>query len=147
MKRLIFILCIFATACNTTKQAQRKLQKIEQKHPELFDADTVLIARTDTVQIITIQIEHDTIIDDADTIVVETEQFKTEIIRMPFETVRVKTLIKSDTIEVIEHDTIWTIQKEIVTKTDVKTITPFWLYIVIVLLILYLIYITFFRRI
>lgn len=147
MKRLIFILCILATACNTTKQAQRKLQKIEQKHPELFDIDTVLIARTDTVQIITIQIEHDTIIDDADTIVVETERFKTEIIRMPFETVRVKTLIKSDTIEVIEHDTIWTIQKEIITKTDVKTITPFWLYIVIVLLILYLIYTTFFRRI
>jgi hypothetical protein len=39
------------------------------------------------------------------------------------------------------------VQKEIVTKTDVKTVVPFWLYIVIVLLILYLLYIMFFRRI
>ena len=70
-----------------------------------------------------------------------------KIIRVPFESVHVKTIIKSDTLNLIQYDTVKVVQKEIVTKTDVKTVVPFWLYIVIVLLILYLLYIMFFRRI
>lgn len=147
MKRIIFILCILATACNTTKQAQRKLQRIEKNHPELFAADTTITVKIDTVEVITAQFEHDTIVRDADTVVVENERFKTEIIRIPFESVRVKTIIKSDTINIIQYDTIKTIQKEIITKTDTETVIPFWLYIVIILLILYLMYIMFYRRI
>ena len=147
MIRAILILCILATSCNSVKQAQRKLQRIEKNHPELFAADTTYIVKTDTIQVTTLQYAHDTIVSDADTVVVENERFKTEIIRVPFEQVRIKTIIKSDTIEVMRNDTIYTIQKEVITKTISERLTPFWFYIVIVLLIAYLFYITFIRRI
>lgn len=154
MKRQIFILisavfmfCILATSCNSANKAQRTLQKIEKQHPELFTADTTIITRIDTIKVITNQIEHDTILKDSDTIHFETERIKMKIIRVPFESVQVKTIIKSDTLNLIQYDTVKVVQKEIVTKTDVKTVVPFWLYIVIVLLILYLLYIMFFRRI
>ena len=141
------MLCTVAIGCNTTKQAQRKLQRIEKNHPELFAADTTYVVKTDTIQVTTLQYAHDTIVSDADTVVVENERFKTEIIRVPFEKVRIKTIIKSDTIEVMRNDTIYTIQKEITTNTIREGLTPFWLYIVIILLIAYLFYIIFFRRI
>ena len=141
------LLCTVAIGCNTTKQAQRKLQRIEKKHPELFAADTTYVVKTDTIQVTTLQYAHDTIVSDADTVVVENERFKTEIIRVPFEQVRIKTIIKSDTIEVMRNDTIYTIQKEITTNTIREGFTPFWLYIVIILLIAYLFYIVFIRRI
>ena len=147
MKQLIFILCILAMSCNTTKQAQRKLQKIEKDFPELFTADTVSIVKIDTLKVITKQIEHDTILQDADTIHFETERIKMQIVRVPFQNVQVKTIVKSDTLKLIQYDTIKVVQKEIVTKTDVQKVVPFWLYAVIVLLILYLLYIMFFRRI
>ena len=147
MIRAILILCILATSCNSVKQAQRKLQRIEKKHPQLFASDTTYVIKTDTIQITTLQYAHDTIVSDADTVVVENERFKTEIIRVPYEKVRVKTIIKSDTIEVMRNDTIYTIQKEVITKTVNEGLTPFWLYIVIILLIAYLFYIIFFRRI
>lgn len=147
MKQLIFMLCILAMSCNTTKQAQRKLQKIEKDFPELFAADTVSIVKIDTLKVITKQIEHDTILQDADTIHFETERIKMKIVRVPFESVQVKTIVKSDTLQLIQYDTIKVVQKEIVTKTDVQKVVPFWLYAVIVLLILYLLYIMFFRRI
>ena len=147
MIRAILILCILATSCNSVKQAQRKLQRIEKNHPELFAADTTYVVKTDTIQVTTLQYAHDTIVSDADTVVVENERFKTEVIRVPFEKVRIKTIIKSDTIEVMRNDTIYTIQKEITTNTISEGFTPFWLYIVIVLLIAYLFYIIFFRRI
>ena len=147
MKQLIFILCILAISCNTTKQAQRKLQKIEKDFPELFAADTMSIVKIDTVKVITKQIEHDTILQDADTIHFETERIKMQIVRVPFESVQVKTIVKSDTLKLIQYDTVQVVQKEIVTKTDVQKVVPFWLYAVIVLLILYLLYIMFFRRI
>lgn len=154
MKRRIFIListvftvCILATSCNSVNKAQRTLQKIEKDYPQLFTADTTIITRIDTIKVVTNQIEHDTILSDSDTIHFETERIKMKIIRVPFESVQVKTIIKSDTLNLIQYDTIKVVQKEIVTKTDVKTVVPFWLYIVIVLLILYLLYIMFFRRI
>ena len=147
MIRAILILCILATSCNSVKQAQRKLQRIEKNHPELFAADTTYVVKTDTIQVTTLQYEYDTIVSDADTVVVENERFKTEIIRVPYEKVRIKTIIKSDTIEVMRNDTIYTIQKEVITKTISERLTPFWLYIVIILLIAYLFYIIFFRRI
>ena len=147
MKQLIFMLCILAMSCNTTKQAQRKLQKIEKDFPELFAADTVSIVKIDTLKVITKQIEHDTILQDTDTIHFETERIKMQIVRVPFEKVQVKTIVKSDTLQLIQYDTIKVVQKEIVTKTDVQKVVPFWLYAVIVLLILYLLYIMFFRRI
>jgi hypothetical protein len=128
-------------------KAQRTLQKIEKQHPQLFAADTTIITRIDTLKVITNQIEHDTILSDSDTIHFETERIKMKIIRVPFESVQVKTIIKSDTLNLIQYDTIKVVQKEIVTKTEVKTVVPFWLYAVIVLLILYLLYIMFFRRI
>ena len=147
MIRAILILCILATSCNSVKQAQRKLQRIEKNHPQLFASDTTYVVKTDTIQITTLQYAHDTIVSDADTVVVENERFKTEIIRVPYEKVRVKTIIKSDTIEVMRNDTIYTIQKEVITKTVSKGLTPFWLYIVIILLTAYLFYIVFIRRI
>jgi hypothetical protein len=143
----VFTLCILATSCNSVNKAQRTLQKIEKDYPQLFAADTTIITRIDTIKVVTNQIEHDTILSDADTIHFETERIKMKIIRVPFESVQVKTIIKSDTLNLIQYDTIKVVQKEIVTKTDVKTVVPFWLYIVIVLLILYLLYIMFFRRI
>ena len=121
----VFTLCILAMSCNTTKQAQRKLQKIEKDFPELFAADTVSIVKIDTLKVITKQIEHDTILQDADTIHFETERIKMKIIRVPFESVQVKTIIKSDTLNLIQYDTIKVVQKEIATKTDVKTVVPF----------------------
>lgn len=147
MIRAILILCILATSCNSVKQAQRKLQRIEKNYPQLFASDTTYVVKTDTIQITTLQYAHDTIVSDADTVVVENERFKTEIIRVPYEKVRVKTIIKSDTIEVMRNDTIYTIQKEVITKTVNEGLTPFWLYIVIILLTAYLFYIVFIRRI
>ena len=154
MKRQIFIListvftvCILATSCNSVNKAQRTLQKIDKDYPQLLAADTTIITRIDTIKVVTNQIEHDTILSDADTIHFETERIKMKIVRVPFESVQVKTIIKSDTLNLIQYDTIKVVQKEIVTKTDIKTVVPFWLYIVIVLLILYLLYIMFFRRI
>ncbi len=141
------MLCTVAISCNTSKQAQRKLQRTEKNHPELFAADTTYVVKIDTIQVTTLQYEYDTIVSDADTVVVENERFKTEIIRVPFENVRIKTIIKSDTIEVMRNDTIYTIQKEVITKTISERFTPFWLYIVIILLIAYLFHIIFFRRI
>ena len=145
MIRVILILCVLATSCNSVKQAQRQLQRIEKKHPQLFASDTTVIVKTDTIQVTTLQYEHDTIVSDADTVVVENERFKTEIIRVPFERLRVNTVIKSDTVEIVRNDTIFTIQKEIITKTEKERLTPFWLYIVIVLMIVYLLYIRFKR--
>ena len=147
MIRAILILCILATSCNSVKQAQRKLQRIEKNYPQLFAADTTYVVKIDTIQVTTLQYEYDTIVSDADTVVVENERFKTEIIRVPFEQVRIKTIIKSDTIKVMRNDTIYTIQKEVITKTVNEGLTPFWLYIVIILLTAYLFYIVFIRRI
>jgi hypothetical protein len=142
MNKIILILAVFVCfGCNTIKETQkrskqRKIQRILSKYPALLDSDTTYQIIYDTLIVETPIYEHDTIVSFNDTLIVETEKFKTVIVRdtLNSNTIEVKTLIKSDTIKVFTIDTITRIKERITTKTDVQKHIPIWLIILCIVL-------------
>jgi hypothetical protein len=149
-KALIIVALLSFISCNATKQAQRKLSKIEKHYPELFSADTTYLVRNDTVLVAISSSEFDTIVAASDTVIIENERVRVQIetIKEPFEVVRyrVLTTVKADTFELIRTDTIYTIQKEVITKTLVEKEVPRWFIVIMIIMILTFSYITFFKR-
>ena len=149
-KALIIVALLSFISCNATKQAQRKLSKIEKHYPELFSADTTYLVRNDTVLVAISSSEFDTIVAASDTVIIENERVRVQIetIKDPFEVVRyrVLTTVKADTFELIRTDTIYTIQKEVITKTLVEKEVPRWFIVIMIVMILTFSYITFFKR-
>ena len=149
-KALIIVALLSFISCNATKQAQRKLSKIEKHYPELFSADTTYLVRNDTVLVAISSSEFDTIVAASDTVIIENERVRVQIetIKEPFEVVRyrVLTTVKADTFELIRTDTIYTIQKEVITKTLVEKEVPRWFIVIMIVMILTFSYITFFKR-
>ena len=92
--------------------------------------------------------EFDTIVAASDTVIIENERVKVQIetIKEPFEVVRyrVLTTVKADTFELIRTDTVYTIQKEVITKTLVEKEVPRWFIVIMIIMILTFSYITFF---
>ena len=151
MKKVLFIVALLAfISCNATKQAQRKLSKIEKNYPELFSADTTFLIQNDTVLVPISASEFDTIVTASDTVIIENERVRVQIetITEPFEVVRyrVLTTVKADTFELIRTDTIYTIQKEVITKTLVEKEVPRWFIVIMIIMIVTFSYITFFKR-
>ena len=149
-KALIIVALLSFISCNATKQAQRKLSKIEKHYPKLFSADTTYLVRNDTVLVAISSSEFDTIVAASDTVIIENERVRVQIetIKEPFEVVRyrVLTTVKADTFELIRTDTIYTIQKEVITKTLVEKEVPRWFIVIMIVMILTFSYITFFKR-
>jgi hypothetical protein len=149
-KALIIVALLSFISCNATKQAQRKLSKIEKHYPELFSADTTYLVRNDTVLVAISSSEFDTIVAASDTVIIENERVRVQIetIKEPFEVVRyrVLTTVKADTFELIRTDTVYTIQKEVITKTLVEKEVPRWFIVIMIIMILTFSYITFFKR-
>ena len=149
-KALIIVALLSFISCNATKQEQRKLSKIEKHYPELFSADTTYLVRNDTVLVAISSSEFDTIVAASDTVIIENERVRVQIetIKEPFEVVRyrVLTTVKADTFELIRTDTIYTIQKEVITKTLVEKEVPRWFIVIMIIMILTFSYITFFKR-
>ena len=138
-------LIIFITfqSCNTEKAAQRKIARIQKNHPQLFTVDTTYIIKKDTLMVQVPKYVFDTIIDtDADTIIVETNRFKTQIqiIKEPFETTKylVKTEVKQVEIPVEVIDTVFTIKEQI--KVEKQKYIPWWYRFLLMLTSLMLLY-------
>lgn len=118
--------------------AQKKVKRILEKNPTLLDSDTTYIIKNDTINVIVSEYKHDTIFDSRlDSIIIETERFKTIIKRMPYDSIqyRIKTLIKSDTIQFERIDSVIVINEKIVTKTEYINSTPWW-FIILSMIIL-----------
>ena len=142
MKRLIILVGIALISCNSQKAAQKKLTKLQKDHPELFYADTFHIITNDTVPIPVPIILIDTIVKDADTVLITQDQVRLKISKVK-EFIRIQGECLPDTIWYPVSDTIKVIKEEVVTKTIKVRHTPFiakvgiFFFIVFILNILY----------
>ena len=145
MKHCVWLIIIitFLQSCNTEKAAQKKIARIQKNHPQLFEADTTYIIKKDTLMVQVPKYVFDTIIDtNADTIIVETERFKTQIqiIKEPFEITKylVNTEIKEVEVPVEVVDTVFTIKEQI--KVESQKYIPWWYRFLLMLTSLMLLY-------
>lgn len=120
--------------------AQRKIERIETKYPELFNADTIYTITRDTITIETPYYYLDTILAPSDTMTIENERIKTVIIKLPADTTyQVQTVVKTVKIPFERIDTVYQIRKQITTKTETQKIYPYWLIALSVLLFILLV--------
>ena len=131
MKYIIYtiVTLLALMSCNSTKTAQKRLQRIKDKHSELFTADTTYIIKNDTMYVTVSSYSHDTIVEVQDTIVIETERLRT-VIKRYRDTVDyyiVQSEIKEIEVPIFTQDTIVQIREEIVMKTEYVDKIPQWL--------------------
>ena len=144
MKYILYIIAatLVLMSCNSTKIAQKRIERIKNKHSELFIADTTYIISQDTLYITVSSYQYDTIVEAQDTVVIETERIRTEIRRYT-DTVDyyiVETQIKEVEIPVPTQDTVVVIREEIVTKTEYVDKMPIWIILLCIsLAVLYVI--------
>lgn len=96
-KLIIWLVIVFGfLSCNTTKQAEKRIYNITEKHPELLKHDTVKI---DTTIVITPEIDSVIFLPDTitgDTAVIFTDRGRFAITRLPSR--EVKILYTPDTV-------------------------------------------------
>ena len=110
-----------------------------QRQPQLFQSDTTWIKRTDTINVFVPSFVHDTIVEKSDTITIETERFTTTIQTIRDSIFLINTQIKETPVPVIVRDSIPIIEKQVITKTVTKEKIPWWIWVVIVLLIFFMV--------
>ena len=136
---IIVLSIIILTGCVTEKAAQRQIKRLMKHQPQLFESDTTWIKRTDTINVLMPSFVHDTIVKKSDTITIETERFTTTIQTIRDSIFLINTQIKEMPVPVIVHDSIPVIQKQVITKTVTKNQIPWWLWVVVGLLIFFMI--------
>ena len=133
------ILSIVLSGCVTEKAAQRQIKRLMEHQPQLFKSDTTWIKRTDTINVFVPSFVHDTIVQKSDSIIIETERFITTIQPIRDSIFLINTQIKEMPVPVIVHDSIPVIQKQVITKTVTKENVPWWMWVVVGLLIFFMI--------
>lgn len=136
---IIVLSIIILTGCVTEKAAQRQIKRLMKHQPQLFQSDTTWIKRTDTINVFVPSFVHDTIVEKSDTITIETERFTTTIQTIRDSIFLINTQIKEMPVPVIVHDSIPVIQKQVITKTVTKENVPWWMWVVVGLLIFFMI--------
>lgn len=83
MKLIFFFsLLVLFSSCNPTKKAIRKIDKIKQKHPELFELQKDTVLRTREIKITPPVFKMDTfMVFEKDTALIETDSIKIQIVR------------------------------------------------------------------
>ena len=141
--RLIYLILagLLLLGCNSTKQAAKRLKRLKNSNPELFEADTIYKIKIDTIKLQTMGERFDTIVKGADTIYIKTPELKTEIkiIRDTLDFWRVQTIVKPLTKTVILRDTSFVIKEQVTTEIKYKKYLPWWIYILLSLLMLQII--------
>lgn len=122
---ILLIIPMFYYSCNTERQAQNKLQKIERDYPQLFKSDTTVLIDIDTLLLPIKESRLDTVILANDTIYLENDRIELKLIRI-YDTISIAAKCKSDTIPYYVTDSIKIIQKDIVTQTEYVKYIPFW---------------------
>lgn len=133
------ILSIVLSGCVTEKAAQRQIKRLMKHQPQLFQSDTTWIKRTDTINVFVPSFVHDTIVEKSDSIIIETERFITTIQPIRDSVFLINTQIKETPVPVIVRDSIPIIQKQVITKTVTKNQIPWWMWVVVGLLIFFMI--------
>jgi hypothetical protein len=136
---IIILSIIILTGCVTEKAAQRQIKRLMEHQPQLFKSDTTWIKRTDTINVFVPSFVHDTIVEKSDTITIETERFTTTIQTIRDSIFLINTQIKEIPVPVVVHDSIPVIQKQVITKTVTKNQIPWWIWVVVGLLIFFMI--------
>ena len=142
---LIILSVLYLSSCKIVKgvrvsAAQRKIERIETKYPELFNADTIYTITRDTITIETPYYYLDTILAPSDTMIIENERIKTVIIKLPADTTyQVRTVVKTVKIPFERIDTVYTIKEKIKLQHEVKKVIPIWLVVISVLLFILLV--------
>ena len=136
---IIVLSIIILTGCVTEKAAQRQIKRLMEHQPQLFQSDTTWIKRTDTINVFVPSFVHDTIVQKSDTITIETERFTTTIQTIRDSIFLINTQIKEMPVPVVVHDSIPVIQKQVITKTVTKENVPWWMWVVVGLLIFFMI--------
>ena len=136
---IIVLSIIILTGCVTEKAAQRQIKRLMKHQPQLFQSDTTWIKRTDTINVFVPSFVHDTIVEKSDTITIETERFTTTIQTIRDSIFLINTQIKEMPVPVVVHDSIPIIQKQVITKTVTKENVPWWMWVVVSLLIFFMI--------
>ena len=136
---IIVLSIIILTSCVTEKAAQRQIKRLMKHQPQLFESDTTWIKRTDTINVLMPSFVHDTIVEKSDTITIETERFTTTIQTIRDSIFLINTQIKEMPVPVVVHDSIPVIQKQVITKTVTKENVPWWMWVVVGLLIFFMI--------
>ena len=151
--RILSIILIIAMAlgCSTSKEirkqnrAGKKIERIKAEFPQLFRSDTTLIISKDTFRFVSTEFRFDTVMTAADTMIITTEKFinKVEVIRdlITNEIIKYKfnTVVLPDTFYVERIDTNYIVNREIVTKTEYKNKIPWWIWVVIVVLVAWIV--------
>ena len=136
---IIVLSIIILTGCVTEKAAQRQIKRLMEHQPQLFESDTTWIKRTDTIHVDVPSFVHDTIVQKSDSIIIETERFITTIQPIRDSIFLINTQIKETPVPVIVRDSIPIIEKQVITKTVTKEKIPWWIWVVIVLLIFFMV--------
>ena len=140
--RLIYLIlaALLLLGCNSTKQAAKRLKRLKNSNPELFEADTIYKIKIDTIKLQTMGERFDTIVKGADTIYIKTPELKTEIkiIRDTLDFWRVQTIVKPLTKTVILRDTSFVIKEQVTTQIKYRERLNWYLIALVFLLFLFI---------
>ena len=133
----VILIAAGLTGCQVLKKARVKvsrnrIERIIKKNPSLSKRDTVYQISHDTIKIVSPAYQFDTIVRTAgrDTILIETERFKTILVRtMDSLGWEVKTFIPADTVLIPVTDTLIKIRDRLVPEVVTKTKTPWWIWL------------------
>ena len=116
----------------------KRIERIKERSPNLFDSDTSFITKKDTIVVIQQEERFDTTVLAADSVVIVNDRFITQL-KVIRDTLtkqvikyRIKTTILADTVLVERIDTVFTINTEIVTKTikEKETLFAWWIWLI-----------------
>lgn len=126
MKKVIPLILILLTSCGSLKEfrikrAEKKIERLTIKFPELLAKDTLIVY--DTVQLITERIEHDTsFILSTDTVEIVKDKLRVKYY-VKDSVVYINTACESDTVEVVNE--IKVPYEKIVVDNNL----PWWVYL------------------
>lgn len=150
MTKYFIAVLILLSSCSSIKQAEKKLDKYRDLYPELFDADTIstttfeVIERLDTLYITDFQIDTTVLIENRDsiqidTIIVEKQGIRTRVISEKTRTItkyEIETRIDSFMQEVTITDTIFVEKTTIKEEVNFKHRgIPWWWWLVLILIV------------
>lgn len=135
MKKLVFLFAIilFFTGCRvkeytfSERRAIKKMARLEEKHPKLFERETVTEFRTELIEV---AVPGETItrtINTRDTIKIHGDRVEVRYIPISLSEGRIEATVKPDTIRIVDVDTVLVEVIKPVTKVEIQKPKEWWM--------------------
>lgn len=124
-------------------RAKEKVDRIVSKFPEILQNDTVVLK--DTILIPEIVLDTVARLQENDTIVIEKERLRVQVVRMPGDTVEIQAECKTDTIVLTRTVPVYTVEKHNIIKKEFLGLS-LWIWALIAAVVILLLIVIFRRR-